>query len=66
MKKPDRGFETHGKKRLWCSFCGLFDDQVDDLIAGPTVLMCGDCISLSYDIVQAAKERRAKAGVPKE
>lgn len=62
--KPE-GLETHGKKRLWCSFCGSSDDEVDDLIAGPTVLICGNCISLCWDIIQAAKARRqAKESPP--
>jgi ATP-dependent Clp protease ATP-binding subunit ClpX len=64
-KKPNEiGLETLGKKRLWCSFCGLFDDQVEDLVAGPTVLICGDCVSISFEIVQEARARRAKAAKP--
>ena len=48
------------KRRLNCSFCGLPENEVDDLIAGPTVLICGNCASLAYQIVQARKTRRAE------
>lgn len=48
------------KKRLWCAFCGKNDDECDDLVAGPTVLICGDCIDLARDIVVRARARRAK------
>lgn len=50
---------TRGKKRLRCGFCGLPEDEVEDLVAGPTVLICGTCIDLSHDIVEAARKRRA-------
>ena len=39
-------------KVLSCSFCGKSRDSVEKLIAGPSVYICNECISLSYDIVQ--------------
>lgn len=45
---------------LHCAFCGRLGDDVDDLIAGATVHICGECICLGYDIVKAARKRRAE------
>lgn len=46
-------------KVLRCSFCGRPDQDVDDLVAGPDAYICGDCVSVSFDIVKAARNRRA-------
>lgn len=37
--------------RLKCSFCGKGRDQVKNLVAGPNVYICDECITLSYRIV---------------
>jgi|TARA_R110000803_G_scaffold42597_4_gene91260 ATP-dependent Clp protease ATP-binding subunit ClpX len=42
-------------KNLQCSFCGKNRDNVDKLIAGPSVYICNECIVLSYDIVVNTK-----------
>ena len=39
-------------KNLSCNFCGKSRDQVEKLIAGPSVYICDECISLSYNIVK--------------
>ena len=39
------------KKNLSCSFCGKNREAVDKLIAGPSVYICNECISLSYNII---------------
>lgn len=39
-------------KTLRCSFCGKNRDQVDKLIAGPSVFICNECVSLSYKIIE--------------
>ena len=36
---------------LACSFCGKTQQQVKQLVAGPTVYICDECIALSADIV---------------
>lgn len=43
-------------KNLQCSFCGKNRDNVDKLIAGPSVYICNECIVLSYDIVVSQAE----------
>lgn len=38
-------------EKLSCSFCGKSRDQVDKLIAGPSVYICNECVTLSHKIV---------------
>ena len=40
---------------LCCSFCGKSQREV----AGPTVYICDECISLCNDIIREENERRA-------
>lgn len=44
------------KKNLRCSFCGKNRDNVEKLIAGPSVYICNECIVLSYNIVKKSEE----------
>lgn len=39
-------------KTLYCSFCGKSQHDVKKLIAGPSVFVCDECISLCNDIIQ--------------
>ena len=39
------------KSDLNCNFCGKNRDHVEKLIAGPSVYICNECITLSYKIV---------------
>lgn len=39
------------KKNLSCSFCGKNRESVDKLIAGPSVYICNECVTLSYNII---------------
>lgn len=47
------------KKNLSCSFCGKNREAVDKLIAGPSVYICNECISLSYNIIVNEKSKNA-------
>lgn len=38
-------------QNLQCSFCGKTRNEVDKLIAGPSVYICNECVVLSYNIV---------------
>ena len=40
-------FDAH----LKCSFCGISQDQVRKLIAGPGVYICDECIDLCNEIL---------------
>lgn len=39
-------------KNLSCSFCGKNQNEVIKLIAGPTALICNECITVSMDILR--------------
>ena len=38
-------------KNLFCSFCGKSQRDVKQLISGPSVYICNECISLCNDII---------------
>jgi ATP-dependent Clp protease ATP-binding subunit ClpX len=46
--------KTH---QLRCSFCGKGRDQVKNLVAGPNVYICNECIELSYRIIDKQDSR---------
>lgn len=39
------------EKTLYCSFCGKSQYEVAQLIAGPSVFICDECIALCNDII---------------
>ena len=39
-------------KKLYCSFCGKNQSEVKKLIAGPSVYICDECVSLCNDIIK--------------
>jgi len=43
--------ETESDK-LNCSFCGKVQDDVQKLIAGPSVYICNECVDLCNDIIE--------------
>jgi ATP-dependent Clp protease ATP-binding subunit ClpX len=43
---------THSEKTLYCTFCGKSQHEVKKLIAGPSVFICDECITLCNDIVR--------------
>lgn len=61
-----------GEKLLYCSFCGKSQHEVRKLIAGPSVFVCDECITLCNDIMreelqgEAAKGDKTDLPVPKE
>ncbi len=44
--------EAPDGSKLACSFCGKERSQVIDLIAGPTVYICNDCVGLCVQILE--------------
>lgn len=54
MKKNDNtsGAGGDGPKALYCSFCGKSQFEVKKLIAGPSVFVCNECVSLCNDIIR--------------
>ena len=51
---------SEGKGNLSCSFCGKSQKEVKKLIAGPSVYICDECITLCNDII--ADELVARLG----
>src|ERR1019366_8950224 len=41
-----------GDKLLYCSFCGKSQHEVRKLVAGPSVFVCDECITLCNDIMR--------------
>ena len=53
-----------GEKLLYCSFCGKSQHEVRKLIAGPSVFVCDECITLCNDIMRE-EIQNDKAGIGK-
>lgn len=50
-------------KELYCSFCGKSQREVRKLIAGPSVYICDECISLCNEIIaEEAQKEDTKSG----
>ncbi len=43
--------EVAQSKMIYCSFCGKNKNEVFKMIAGPSVFICNECISLCQDIL---------------
>ncbi len=61
-----------GEKLLYCSFCGKSQHEVKKLIAGPSVFVCDECITLCNDIMreeiqgEIIKGDKSELPVPKD
>jgi ATP-dependent Clp protease ATP-binding subunit ClpX len=49
---PAKGSGT--QTRYTCSFCAKHADQVERLVAGPEVYICGECVDIAYELVHDA------------
>jgi ATP-dependent Clp protease ATP-binding subunit ClpX len=60
--------KTPDEKLLYCSFCGKSQHEVRKLIAGPSVFVCDECITLCNDImreeIQAGQAPSDKTDLP--
>lgn len=54
--------KSKGDKLLYCSFCGKSQHEVKKLIAGPSVFVCDECISLCNDIIKEESQAAALGG----
>lgn len=58
---PNRSDE--GRTKMYhCSFCGKSQHEVKKLIAGPSVYVCDECITLCNEILLEGNEERTAAG----
>ncbi len=59
-------------KQLFCSFCGKNQSEVKKLIAGPSVYICDECVSLCNEIIKEdlsekdSEESEKKLPIPSE
>jgi ATP-dependent Clp protease ATP-binding subunit ClpX len=44
------------RRQLRCSFCGRNSDQVDSLVAGPSVYICGECIQACVAVLDEHRD----------
>jgi len=64
------GVKDGGERRLRCSFCGREKPtQVKELIAGPSVYICVDCVGLCNQVIrnkalQATQDKLSDGAVP--
>ncbi len=49
-------------KLLYCSFCGKNQHEVRKLIAGPSVFVCDECITLCNDIIREESQSTDEIG----
>jgi ATP-dependent Clp protease ATP-binding subunit ClpX len=56
---------TVKERALHCSFCGKSQHEVRKLIAGPSVYVCNECISLCSEIIAEERPDAAPAGASK-
>ena len=52
-------------KDLSCSFCGKTQREFKKLIAGPSVYICDECVTLCRDIISEEQVREVRQGVAK-
>jgi hypothetical protein len=58
LKVKTINFEDPGPQTtLYCSFCGKSQHEVRKLIAGPTIFICDECVSLCDDIIDREDEQ---------
>ena len=43
----------------FCSFCGKGHNHVRNLVAGPKVFICDECVALCQDIISAQRKGKA-------
>ena len=53
-------------KKLFCSFCGKNQSEVKKLIAGPSVYICDECVSLCNDIIKEDLSEKDSEGTEKK
>lgn len=54
MAKKPKAAAAVKKEVLICSFCGKHKNQVRNLLAGPGVSICNECIEAAVDLIDNA------------
>lgn len=63
--------ENAENEEIRCSFCGKSESQVENMISGPNVYICNECIDLAESIVKQERKEQlsnnlSKVPTPKE
>jgi len=58
----DRDGKGDEGKLLYCSFCGKSQHEVRKLIAGPSVVVCDECVELCNDIIREEMQEKSSDG----
>lgn len=48
---------------LYCSFCGKHRTEVDQLVSGPGVFICNECVELCMEIVSRSEEEEVSEDI---
>ena len=60
MAKRVKRSSSSRSKSIHCSFCGKSQQEVDRLIAGPSIYICNECIELCNDLLLEEKNIPAR------
>lgn len=53
---PDKGIDpSSAHEEEWCRFCGKSAQDVEQLIAGPGVFICNDCVGTCNQVLKESK-----------
>jgi hypothetical protein len=55
---------TKQAARIWCSFCGKSNTEVDKLVAGPGVQICNECVALADAIIDEYRDKPTEVRLP--
>lgn len=46
-----------GRKQRYCGFCGKAQDEVEQLLAGPCIEVCNECVDMMHKMIHEPKPR---------
>lgn len=46
-----------GKKYCYCDFCGKAQHEVEQIIAGPIVHICDECVELCRHVIEQVRSK---------
>jgi ATP-dependent protease Clp ATPase subunit len=44
-----------GRKQRYCGFCGKAQDEVEQLLAGPCLEVCNECVDMMHKMIHEPK-----------
>ena len=60
LPPPDETREKRYGHGTACSFCGKSSDEVNEIVKGPDVNICGKCVRLCYEIISEKELQNAQ------